>query len=59
VRVAPDIAAFEERAALGEFESDATRDEAEDHAAQLQGFADAEHYWGWLADYVSGRSFPG
>lgn len=59
MRTAPDIAEFEERAALCQYESDATRVEAEDHAAQQQGFTDADHYWGWLADYVSRRSFPG
>ena len=44
MRVAPDIVDFEERAALCQYESQATRAEAEDHAAQLQGFPDAEHY---------------
>ncbi len=41
MRVAPDIADFEERAALCEFESEATRAEAEDLAAQQQGWTDA------------------
>ena len=58
MRVAPDIADFEERAAFCQYESQATRREAEDHAAQEQGFTHAEHYWGWLTDYVSRRSFP-
>jgi hypothetical protein len=53
MRVAPDI---EERAALCQFESEATRQDAENLAAQEQGFTDAEHYWQWLADYVRLRS---
>ena len=51
----PDIAEFEQRAALCEFESEATREEAEDVAAQEQGFYDADHYWGWLAKYLENR----
>jgi|AntAceMinimDraft_11_1070367.scaffolds.fasta_scaffold262718_2 hypothetical protein len=54
----PDIDEFDERAASCEFDSDATRDEAEDYAAQLQGFADADDYWGWLAEYVLKRGVP-
>jgi len=51
----PDIEEFEERAAICEFESDATREEAEDLAAQLQGFRDADHYFAWLATYAQRR----
>jgi hypothetical protein len=54
----PDIDQFEERAAICEFESDATRLEAEDLAAQDQGFRNAEHYWQWLAEYVLTKSIP-
>jgi hypothetical protein len=49
----PDIDAFEERAALVQFEGGLTRRQAEDRAAQAQGFRDAEHYWQVLADYVA------
>ena len=52
----PDIGEFEQRAAMCQFESQATRQEAEDVAAQEQGFTDADHYWGWLANYVQSRS---
>jgi hypothetical protein len=45
----PDIEAFEERAAIGEFESDAPREEAENHAAQYQGSRDADYYFAWLS----------
>ncbi|MBN8190435.1 hypothetical protein JF540_27800 [Salipiger thiooxidans] len=48
----PDIYDFEERAAIAEYEGGLSRREAEDLAAQCQGFRDAEHYWQWLADYV-------
>ena len=51
----PDIEAFEERAAILEFEGDATREEAEDRAARLQGFRDADHYFAWLAAYAQHR----
>ncbi len=54
----PDIDQFEERAAICEFESDATRSEAEDLAAQGQGFRNADHYWQWLAEYVLTKSIP-
>jgi hypothetical protein len=54
----PDIYEFEERAAICEFEGQATRKEAEDIAAQAQGFRDAEHYFAWLADYVLKRGVP-
>lgn len=54
----PDIDAFEERAAIIEYEAGATRRQAEDRAAQAQGFRDAAHYWGTLADYVVNRRLP-
>lgn len=46
----PDIDAFEERAAILEYEAGLTRKEAEDLAAQAQGFRDASHYRQVLAD---------
>jgi hypothetical protein len=52
----PDIDAFEERAAIAQYEGGLTRKKAEDLAAQAQGFRDADHYWQWLAEYVLGRS---
>lgn len=51
----PDIEAFEERAAIIEYDGGLTRKQAEDLAAQAQGFRDAFHYWQWLADYVLGK----
>ncbi|MBL4873702.1 MAG: hypothetical protein JKY41_09990 [Rhodobacteraceae bacterium] len=51
----PDIEAFEERAAIIEYDGGLTRKQAEDLAAQAQGFRDAAHYWQWLADYVLGK----
>ena len=48
----PDIDAFEERAAIAEFDGGCSRKAAEDLAARAQGFRDAEAYWQWLADYV-------
>ena len=54
----PDIDAFEERAAIAEFDGGLTRVEAEDLAAQIQGFRDREHYWEWLADYALKRGVP-
>ena len=36
-----------------------TRAQAEDLAAQRQGFADAASYWAWLAAYVLARKVPG
>jgi len=54
----PDIDAFEERAAIIQYDGGATRKQAEDLAAQAQGFRDAEHYWQWLADYAVGRKVP-
>ena len=48
----PDIEAFEERAAIAEYDGGLTRQDAEDLAAQAQGFQDRDHYWGWLRGYV-------
>jgi hypothetical protein len=48
----PDIDAFEERAAIIQYEGGVARSKAEDLAAQAQGFRDASHYWQVLADYV-------
>lgn len=53
----PDIEAFEEKAAIGEFESDATREEAEDYAAQCQGNRDADYFFAWLAAFAQHRGF--
>ena len=52
----PDIDAFEERAAIAQYEDGLTRKQAENLAAQAQGFRDADRYWQWLAEYVLGRS---
>ena len=52
----PDIDAFEERAAIMQYDGGLTRSKAEDEAARAQGFRDAAHYRQVLADYVvSGR----
>ncbi|HEY9817750.1 MAG TPA: hypothetical protein V6D20_18380 [Candidatus Obscuribacterales bacterium] len=51
----PDIEAFEERAAISEYDGGLTRLQAEALAAQEQGFASAGAYWRWLAGYVSKR----
>jgi hypothetical protein len=51
----PDIDAFEERAAIMQYEGGLSRERAEDKAAQAQGFRDADHYWQVLADYVVTR----
>jgi hypothetical protein len=51
----PDIEEFEERAAICQYEGQVSRREAEDRAAQLQGFRDADHYFEWLATYVLRR----
>jgi hypothetical protein len=48
----PDIDAFEERAAILEYEAGMTRRQAEDLAAQAQGFRDADHFRQVLADYL-------
>lgn len=54
----PDIYAFEERAAIAEYDGGLSRSEAENLAARAQGFADAAAYWQWLADYVVLRKVP-
>ena len=56
--VIPDIEGFEERAAIAEYDGGLSRPEAENVAAQGQGFADAAAYWQWLADYVVHRRLP-
>lgn len=48
----PDIDAFEERAAIIQYDGGLSRKRAEDLAAQGQGFRNAEAYWQWLAEYV-------
>lgn len=53
----PDIEAFEERAAIADYNGGLTRQQAESLAAQGQGFASVGAYWHWLADYVSKRGF--
>ena len=54
----PDIDAFEERAAIVEFEGGLSRERAEDVAARAQGFRNSDHYWQRLADYVVKRQVP-
>ena len=56
--VPPDIEAFEERAAIAEYDCGLTRAEAEDVAARDQGFISAQYYWQWLADYVVTKRYP-
>lgn len=51
----PDIDAFEERAAIMQYDGGLSRSRAEDEAARAQGFRDAAHYWQVLADYVVSR----
>ncbi|SMX25866.1 hypothetical protein [Boseongicola aestuarii] len=51
----PDIEAFEERAAIAEYDGGLNRKQAEDLAARAQGFVSADKYWEWLADYVVNR----
>ena len=48
----PDIDAFEERAAIAEYEGGLTRKQAEDLGAQAQGFRSQAQYWSWLRVYV-------
>ncbi len=55
----PDIDAFEERAAIMQYDGVLSRSRAEDMAAQAQGFRDASHYWQVLADYVLTRRLGG
>ena len=54
----PDIEAFEERAAIAEYDGGLSRRQAEDLAACAQGFTSAAHYWQWLADYVIRKRLP-
>ena len=51
----PDIEAFEERAAIAQYDGGLTLDVAEDLAAQDQGFGSVADYWRWLATYVVNR----
>ena len=51
----PDIEAFEERAVIAEYDGGLTRQDAEDLAAQAQGFQDKEHYWAWIRGYAMRR----
>jgi hypothetical protein len=55
----PDIEAFEERAAIAEYDGGLPRPAAEDLAARSQGFRSAEHYWEVLASYVINQGFRG
>lgn len=48
----PDIDAFEERAAIMEYDGGLSRSKAEDRAAQEQGFRDVAQFREVLADYV-------
>ena len=54
----PDIEAFEERAAIMEYDGGCSRKQADDRAAKAQGFRDVAHYWQWLADYVVAGRLP-
>ena len=49
----PDIEAFEERASIAQYDEGLTLNDAEDRAAQDQGFGSAADYWRWLATYVA------
>jgi hypothetical protein len=51
----PDIEAFEERAAIAQYDRGLTRLQAENLAARQQGFATAGQYWRWLTAYASNR----
>ncbi|WP_334065737.1 hypothetical protein [Nereida ignava] len=51
----PDIEAFEERAAIAQYDGGLTRLQAESLAARKQGFATAGQYWRWLTAYASNR----
>jgi len=48
----PDIDAFEERAAIAQYDGGLTREAAEDLAARAQGFRDRDQYWETLTDYI-------
>lgn len=54
----PDIEAFEERAAIVEYDGGLSRSRAEDVAARAQGFRNGNHYWQVLADYVVAKRLP-
>ena len=54
----PDIEAFEERAAIIEYDGGLSRSKAEDLAAQGQGFRDAAHFRQVLADYLLTGKLP-
>jgi hypothetical protein len=47
-RLIPNIEAFEERAAIAEFDGRLIRLQAENLAAGQQGFRSAGQYWRWL-----------
>ena len=51
----PDIEAFEERAAIAEYDGGLARPQAESLAATEQSFTSAGAYWRWLANYVVKR----
>ena len=55
----PDIDAFEERAAIMQYDGGLSRSMAEDRAAQAQGFRDAAHFREVLAEYVLNRRLGG
>jgi len=55
----PDIDAFEERAAIIEYDGGLSRSRAEDRAAQAQGFRDAAHFREVLADYLLTKRLGG
>lgn len=55
--IIPDIEAFEERAAIAEYDGGLPREQAENLAARPQGFDSAEQYWQVLADYVVNKRF--
>jgi hypothetical protein len=48
----PDIEAFEERAAIAEYDGGLPRKNSEDLAAKGQ------EYWAWLAEYVVRERLP-
>ena len=51
----PDIEAFEERVAIHIHEGGIPTDQAQDLAAQAQGFRNQAQYWAWLRVYVERR----
>ena len=51
----PVIEAFEERAAIAQYDEGLTRLQPENLAARKQGFATAGQYWRWLTAYASNR----